>query len=155
MSTRDKLKSDMLIIARTDARQSHGFDEAYERLKGAVEIGVDVVFFEALQSRDECEKICKLMGDVPVLLNMVPGGATPSFSVAEAKAMGFRIMIFPGICLGPVISSVTEALQHLRENGTPLDVGGSVGVKDAFALCGLYECIEMDKASGGKAYSSV
>jgi 2-methylisocitrate lyase-like PEP mutase family enzyme len=145
----------MLIIARTDARQSYGFDEACERLKTAVEIGVDAVFFEALQSKDECERICKLMGDVPVMLNVVPGGVTPSLSVSEARTVGFRIIIFPVLCMGPIISSVTKELEHFYEHGQASDAGNSSKVRDAFDLCGLNECIELDKAAGGKTFSNV
>ena len=54
--TRDQLQSDMMIIARTDAAQKYGFDEAIERLNEAVKIGVDIVFFEALKSKEEAIK---------------------------------------------------------------------------------------------------
>src|SRR4051812_31919314 len=103
--TRDQLQSDMMIIARTDASQKCGFDEAIERLKEAVKIGVDIVFFEALKSREEAKKVCQIMGNVPVLLNMVPGGTTPDMTVEEARELGFQIMIFPVICLSVVATS--------------------------------------------------
>lgn len=75
VKTRNEIGSDMLIIARTDARQSYGFDEAVARLEGAVEIGVDVVFFEALASEDEAAKVCEIFkGKAATFLNMVPGG---------------------------------------------------------------------------------
>ena len=50
VTARNDLGSDMLIIARTDAKQTYGFDEALQRLQDAVEIGVDIVFFEAISS---------------------------------------------------------------------------------------------------------
>jgi len=70
----------MLIIARTDAKQTYGFDEAIERLSKAVEIGVDIVFLEALESAEEARKVCEVMkrSGTPVLLNMVPGGTLRS-----------------------------------------------------------------------------
>jgi 2-methylisocitrate lyase-like PEP mutase family enzyme len=145
----------MMIIARTDARQKNGFDEAIERLKEAVKIGVDIVFFEALQSKEEAKKVCQIMGDVPVLLNMVPGGTTPDITVEEAKEIGFRIMIFPGICLAAVATSVGRALDELQgERGAPQS-NGHTGVKSLFNLCGLQDCIELDKRAGGKAYADV
>lgn len=69
VAARDSLQSDICIIARTDSRQSLGFDEAVERLKEAVKIGVDIVFLEALQTKEECEKVIKEFAGFPVLLN--------------------------------------------------------------------------------------
>ena len=152
---RDQIQSQMLIIARTDARQTHGFDEAITRLQEAVKIGVDAVFFEAIESKEEARKVCQMMGDTPVLLNSVPGGATPDMTVAEATEIGFRIMIFPGLCIGPVMKSVAAELQHLKANGEASSNYLSEGPKVAFNLCGLQECIELDQAAGGKAYEGV
>ena len=157
VSARDQLKSDILIIARTDAKQTYGFDEAMERLNKAVEIGVDVVFFEALASVEEARRVCEAMKktNTPVLLNMVPGGVTPEISAKEAQEIGFRIMIVPGVCIGPVIRSVTAELEHLKEKGSVSSQNDREGVVKAFKLCGLEECIEIDRQAGGKAYDNV
>lgn len=153
--TRDQLQSDMLIIARTDARQTYGFEEAVERLTEAVKIGADIVFLEALQSRAEAKRICEIMRDVPVLLNMVPGGATPDMTVEEAKELGFRIIIFPGICLSVILGAVGKELDVLQSQGTSSKSEGTGGVKELFNLSGLQDCIELDKLAGGKAYANV
>jgi 2-methylisocitrate lyase-like PEP mutase family enzyme len=153
--TRDLLQSDMMIIARTDAAQKYGFDEAIDRLEEAVKIGVDIVFFEALKSKEEARKVCHIMGNVPVLLNMVPGGTTPDMTIVEARELGFRIMIFPGICLSAVATSVGNALDDLQgERGVPQS-NGHIGVKSLFNICGLQDCIELDKKAGGQAYADV
>lgn len=155
VNARDQLQSDIVIIARTDSRQTYGFDEAIERLQEAVRIGVDVVFLEALQTKEEMEAVCKIMAPTPVLLNVVPGGVTPEFTIEEAQAMGFRIIIYPGLCIEPIVESVArdlKTLQTSRKSSSNL-VGG--GVKTAFNLCGLQECIDIDKESGGKAYATV
>ncbi|KAJ9609220.1 hypothetical protein H2200_006992 [Cladophialophora chaetospira] len=152
---RDQLQSDIVIIARTDARQTYGFDEAIERLQEAVKIGVDVVFLEALQTKEEMEKVCKIMGDTPVLLNVVPGGVTPEYAVEEVSKMGFRIIIYPGLCIGPLLESVSKELKVLQTTGKASPKSSAGGVKEAFNLCGLQECIDIDKQAGGKAYSTV
>jgi 2-methylisocitrate lyase-like PEP mutase family enzyme len=146
----------MLIIARTDARQTYGLAEAVARLQEAVKIGVDIVFPEALQTREEMEEVCRLMGPTPVLLNVVPGGFTPEYTVEEAQKMGFRIIIYPGLCIGPVMESVARELKVLQTTGKsspPSTAAG--GVKEAFNLCGLQECIDIDREAGGKAYETV
>jgi 2-methylisocitrate lyase-like PEP mutase family enzyme len=155
VTARDQLQSDMLIIARTDARQTYGFDEAIERLQEAVKIGVDIVFLEALQNREEMEKVCKIMGDTPVLLNQVAGGVTPEYTIDEVSKIGFRVVIYPGLCIGPVIDAVNAELKHLKEGKrtSPKTLAG--GIKIAFNLCGLQECMDIDREAGGRAYDTV
>lgn len=146
--------SDIVIIGRTDSRQKLGFDEAIERLKEAVKIGVDVAFLEAIHSKEECKKVCEIMGDTPVLFNMVPGAGSPDLTVEEAKELGFRIIIFPGVCSSKVLSSVKESLGLLKLSGKE-EPYNSGGVQELFMTCGLGDCIEIDRMAGGKAYEGV
>lgn len=153
--TRNEIGSDMLIIARTDARQTFGFDEAVERLQEAIKIGVDVVFFEAMESEDEAAQVCKIFQNVPVLLNMVPGAVTPTMSVERAQQLGFRIMIHPGICFEPILKAVRHELDTLKKMGLPSEENASAGVKNAFNIAGLQECITLDQEAGGNSYATV
>lgn len=43
---RERLGSDLVIIARTDALQTDNFDEAIRRLRAAIAAGADVAFLE-------------------------------------------------------------------------------------------------------------
>ena len=45
---RERLESDLLIIARTDALQTDDFDEAIRRLRAAIAAGADVAFLEGV-----------------------------------------------------------------------------------------------------------
>ncbi|WPH05085.1 Hypothetical protein R9X50_00798400 [Acrodontium crateriforme] len=157
VTARNKIQSKMLLIARTDARQQLGFDEAIERLQDAMEIGVDIVFFEAMAFKEEANKICEIFKktDTPVLLNMVPRGVTTNLTAQEAQEIGFRLMIFPGLCIAPVIKSVTAEMEHLTTHGTLSAGNDGAGVNGAFDLCGLQECIGIDQTTGGKAYEKV
>ncbi|EXJ64332.1 methylisocitrate lyase [Cladophialophora yegresii CBS 114405] len=158
VSARNNLHSDMLIIARTDARQTYGFEEAVARLQEAIKVGVDVVFPEALQSHEEMAEMCRRMAPTPVLLNVVPGGVTPECTIEEARGMGFRVIIYPGLCISAVVESVAQELKTLKTTGTTSSrgsVGAGVSIKDAFNLCGLQECIDVDRQAGGKAYDTV
>lgn len=65
------------------------------------------------------------------------------------------MMIVPGVCIGPVISAVTAELEHLKANGAVSQRNDREGVVKAFNLCGLEECVEIDKRAGGTAYSTV
>ncbi|KAI9688130.1 MAG: hypothetical protein M1822_001636 [Bathelium mastoideum] len=153
VNARKDLDLDILIIARTDARQGLGFEEAYERLRRAVEVGADVAFPEALETKDEAAEMIRRLGDTPCLLNMVSNGVTPEITVEEGREMGFRIMIFPATAFEGAIVGVRNALEKLKNEGRqPLN---TAGIKHAFNLCGLQECIDLDKNAGGKTYSDV
>ena len=154
INAREKMQSDIVIIGRTDSRQNLGFDEAIERLKGAKEIGVDVVILEAIQSKEECKKVCEIMGDTPVLFNMVPGAGPFDLTVEEAKALGFRLIIFPGVCSSKVLDGVNQSLALLKSSGKEEAYNGG-GVQKLFKTCGLDDCVEIDRMAGGKAYEKV
>ena len=143
-----------MIIARTDALASLGFEVAVSRLKKAIEIGADVAFLEGLTTKDEAAKVCKELAPTPVLLNMVHGGVTPTLSVREAKEMGFRIVIFPALALNEVYKSVKGAFERLKDEGF-VAYGmekGDPSLKDLFGVCGLDEAMEFDRDAGGRMY---
>jgi 2-methylisocitrate lyase-like PEP mutase family enzyme len=153
VNARSDLGVDIMIIARTDSRQIYGFEDAYERLRGAVEIGADAVFPEAMESKEEAAEMVRRLADVPCLLNMVPSGVTPEITTEEAKEMGFRLMIFPAIGFEGAMHGIRSAFEKLKAEGRqPLT---SLGVKEGFELCGLQQCVDLDKRAGGKAYASV
>ncbi|CAM1507620.1 Fc.00g072610.m01.CDS01 [Cosmosporella sp. VM-42] len=145
---------DIVIIARTDALQSLGYDDARERLRKAIEAGADVAFLEGITTREEGKQICQDLAPIPVLFNCVPGGVSPELSVQEAKDLGYRIIIFPGIALSPVYEAVSEAALALKETGRAPPGKKGLPPKQVFEICGLKECMEFDMAAGGKLYSS-
>lgn len=150
---RTELGGDIVIIARTDAMQSLGYEAAISRLKAAIAVGADVAFLEGIRSKEEGRRACKELAPTPVLLNMVAGGVTPNITVAEARNMGFKIIIYPGFALGPVYSAVSAAAKELKETGDIRSVEGQTGSpKQVFSICGLNEAIEFDVAAGGNLY---
>jgi 2-methylisocitrate lyase-like PEP mutase family enzyme len=92
-----RASADTLIIARTDAVAVEGFDAAIDRAEAYVEAGADALFIEALRSVEELNTVAQRFKDrVPLLANMVEGGATPIQTASDLEAMGFSIVIFPG-----------------------------------------------------------
>jgi 2-methylisocitrate lyase-like PEP mutase family enzyme len=114
-TARDSIDSDIVIIARTDAFQSLGYKQAIQRLKAAHEAGADVAFLEGITSKDEARAVVRDMGSCPVLLNMVDNGTTPSISVAEAQAMGFRIIIFPLAGISTFLKAIEATYTKLKK----------------------------------------
>ena len=104
----DARRHDTLIIARTDAIAVEGFEAAMERAEMYVEAGADVLFVEAPRSTDELTTITeRFKGRVPLLANMVEGGATPITQASDLEIMGFDIVIFPG--------GIVRALAHAAQ----------------------------------------
>lgn len=156
---RDESGGDIVIIARTDARAGQdpegkgGFEEAVERLKGAAEIGVDGLFFEAMQTEDEMRRAIQECPKIPMLLNMVQGGKTPQVSNDEANKLGFRIVIWPCLGMEALIPAYQNALDVLKKTGKPPS-DQNMGPKALFEVCGLNELIAFDESVGGKAYNN-
>ena len=63
----------MLVIARTDARQTDGFEGAVRRGLAYGEAGADIVFLEALESETEMREACARIRK-PMMANMADGG---------------------------------------------------------------------------------
>jgi 2-methylisocitrate lyase-like PEP mutase family enzyme len=157
VNSRAKAGRDIVIIARTDALQTYGYDTALSRLKSAVKVGADVAFLEGITSKEQAKKVCEELAPTPVLLNMVDGGVTPHFTVAEAKETGFKVIIFPGFALEPVYRSVSAAAKELMETGDIMKtstVASTMGPRELFMVCGLKEAMEFDIAAGGSMYKN-
>lgn len=156
---RDESGSEIVVIARTDARAGKdtegngGFDEAVLRLKLAAEIGVDALFFEAFQGPEECEKAIAELPKLPVLLNMVPGGKTPIISNAEAKKLGFRLVIWPTASLEAVVPALDNVYKTLWDEDKVYQ-DNAMGPEKLFEVCGLKDLMAFDESVGGKAYSN-
>ncbi|KKK20432.1 oxaloacetate hydrolase class protein [Aspergillus ochraceoroseus] len=151
VNARCRSNGDIVLIARTDALQSLGYEEAISRLKGAIELGADVAFLEGVASKEQARQVCEALKPTPVLFNAVPGGVSPDLSVQEAQDLGFRIIIFPGLALEAVSTAVRSAVKQLKETGTqPVRAGSSP--RDLFNVVGLQEAVALDHAAGGKLY---
>lgn len=112
---------DLLLFARTDAREPLGLDEAIRRGHVYVEAGADVVFVEAPRDRAELEAVAGAF-DVPTFANMVEGGKTPLLDAPDLEAIGFDVVVYPLTGLFSATRAMNEAFETLRETGTSDDV---------------------------------
>ncbi|HEY8426659.1 MAG TPA: methylisocitrate lyase [Limnochordales bacterium] len=112
-----RARRDLLIVARTDARATHGFDEAVRRARLYVEAGADIIFPEALESEEEFAAFARAV-DAPLLANMTEFGKTPYIPARRFAEWGYRIVIFPVTTLRIAARAVEDALVALRDAGT-------------------------------------
>ena len=127
---------DLLIIARTDARAVTGLDDAIERGNRYAEAGADVIFVEAPQSMDEVQRIAREV-KAPLLANMVPGGKTPAVKFSDLERLGFRIVIYPAVCMGAAVAAIERSLARLRERETDWEEGPVLAPMDIFKKVGF------------------
>lgn len=111
-----RVDEDVLIIARTDARASEGFQEAIERAHRYAEAGADMLFIEALRTRSELADAVRPFA-VPLIANMVEGGKTPLLSAAELDGLGYRMALFANTALRTAVRSVQRAMALLQRDG--------------------------------------
>jgi 2-methylisocitrate lyase-like PEP mutase family enzyme len=112
---------DIAIVARTDARAPHGFDEALRRLAAFKAEGADLLFLEAPADEDELRRFAAEIG-APAMANLVPGGKTPVLSPARLRELGFAFAIYHQALFG-AIEAMKRAFAALAagdpEGGTP------------------------------------
>ena len=113
--------ADILILARTDARATHGFDEALRRMRAFEEAGADLLFLEGPRSIEEMEAFCRAVSR-PTVANMVEGGDTPLLPPVELEAIGYRIVAWPLTLLSAAVRAMERALEALASGRTPWEL---------------------------------
>jgi methylisocitrate lyase len=112
---------EFVIVARTDAIEPLGLDEAIRRGKEYRRVGADAIFIEAPRTVEDLEKIGKSV-DAPLVANMMEGGKTPLLSAEELRKLGFRLVVFPLSALFATTYAVREAFQALKKYGVTRSV---------------------------------
>ncbi len=108
--------SEFLIIARTDAIAVEGFEKALERGKLYSNVGADLIFVEAPETREQVEKIARAI-PTPKLINMFQGGKTPLIPLADLKEMGYQLVIIPSDLQRATIFAMQKTLEAIAKDG--------------------------------------
>lgn len=154
---RDRSGGDIVIIARTDALQGYGYDEALKRLRAAITAGADVAFLEGVKSVADAKQLCADLAPTPCLFNNVPGGVSPDLGVKQCKEVGYKLAIFPCLAFEMVYPAVRRAVRQLLDEGnvaSPDGDGRRYGPRELFQVCGLDDMVEFDQLAGGKSYAN-
>lgn len=115
----DAARTDMLIVARTDARAPEGLDAAIDRAHRYVDAGADVLFLEALESMPELERVGAEPFGVPLVFNRVEGGRSPELAAADVERLGFGVLLLPISLLLAATQAMQSALDEIVRHGTP------------------------------------
>jgi 2-methylisocitrate lyase-like PEP mutase family enzyme len=96
------------ILARTDARATHGLDEALRRCESFLKAGADILFVEAPRSEEELRRVALAFHGVPLVANLVEDGKTPLLRPSELGDLGYRIILYPISALLAVTGRLEE-----------------------------------------------
>jgi len=116
VDARREADADILILARTDARAVHGFDEALDRCRDFEAEGADIIFFEAPETETEMRRFCEAM-QKPCMANMVPGGKTPILPPQDLQSVGYKLALYPVVLMSSAITAMQAALAALKPDG--------------------------------------
>jgi methylisocitrate lyase len=142
---------DFVLIARTDALAVTGLDDTLRRCHAYVEAGADVLFVEALRSREEIERIVREV-HVPLLYNFVEHGKSPLLPVDELQRLGFKMVIFPGSIMLAVLPLVRQILAEIKQRGTTdVLLDRMTNVVELFETMGLSDMLALDARVAGGA----
>ncbi len=110
-----RLDPDTVIVARTDAREAHGIEEAIRRCRAYRDAGADILFVTSPEGEEELARSPREVG-APSLL-IVAWGAE-EMPLSKLGAMGFKIAVYPGDLQRISAFAMREAAKVLKDEGT-------------------------------------
>ena len=131
---------DIVIVARTDAKQAIGFQEALERAQAFSDAGADVVFIDALETEAEMRTFCVQVTGAYKMANMLEGGGkTPILKPDQLESMGFKLVAYPLSLLGVSINAMQNALKDLKQGQIPEQVPGFLDLQQVLGFPEYFE----------------
>ncbi|MDP3938802.1 MAG: oxaloacetate decarboxylase [Deltaproteobacteria bacterium] len=135
---------DFFIVARTDANQAVGLEEAIRRVKAARDAGADAAFVEAPNSIEELRAVASAVPP-PLVANMLERGITPLLTREELRELGYALAVCPLTGLYAAAKAMKEIFAELRANGTTRGALDKLITFDEFHdLVGLEEKYALD-----------
>ena len=133
--------SDFVVIARTDALQTHGWDEVEKRARAYRDAGADLIFADGLKSDADLDTYCERLAGLPLVFNGV-------FGVPDDLAARGIQLVLNGATFTASIGAARDAMQklaagqpvHRPEDGEALGkLLEQLGVSELFELSGRYK----------------
>src|SRR5215470_14861365 len=112
-----RIDRDLVIIARTDAIATNGFEDAMDRAAAYIEAGADMTFVEAPRTKEQIAEIPKRL-KAPQFINIVAGGLTPMIGLNELEAMGYSMILYANAALQASVAGMQKVLGHLKTHGS-------------------------------------
>ncbi|MDA7979791.1 MAG: methylisocitrate lyase [Pirellulales bacterium] len=130
--------SDLVILARTDARGVNDLEDAIERAKAFVQAGADWVFPEALQNKEEFAAFAQAV-NVPLVANMTEFGKSPLLTHHDLATLGYAAVLYPVTLLRLAMKQVEAGLGILKSAGTQESLLGQMQTRQE-----LYDLLDYE-----------
>jgi methylisocitrate lyase len=108
-----------VIMARTDALASEGFDKTIERCLAYEQAGADMHFIEAVTSLEDYHKFKQVL-QRPILANMTEFGKTPLHTTSELASVGVDLVLYPLSAFRAMNLAALKTYQEIKECGTQI-----------------------------------
>ena len=130
--------NDILIMARTDAIATRGLDDAINRMQIFSEIGADILFIEAVKSKDDMKRIIK---EVPGhhMINLIEDGDTPLLEINELEEIGYKIAVMPLTLMSASVKIMQECLKNMKNRVYNTNVSRFSELRDIVGFNEYYE----------------
>jgi 2-methylisocitrate lyase-like PEP mutase family enzyme len=112
-------ESGILLLARTDARPSRGFDEARRRIEDFVKEGADLFFLDSPQNEDEIRQSLEAGGGAPMMAVNAPAAKHFMPPDATLEKLGIKIVVYPQELLAAGVHAMRAALASLKGGPRP------------------------------------
>lgn len=123
-------KDSMFLIARTDAAEPNGLNDALRRSELYLKAGADAIYVEAEHSEKDLKRIGREFKGVHKVVNVFEGGGkSPWMSPKQLQDLGFNMALYPTTVLFRVAHAIQDALQTLRA-GKQMDSKRAMSMKE-------------------------
>ena len=129
--------ADILILARTDARATHGLAETIDRARAFADVGADITFLEAPLTEDEMRAYCALVPG-PKMANMLEQGETPLLEPEHLESISYKIVAYPLTLMSAAVRAMQDALAALRQGRSPDKLLDFVEIQDLAGFSQYY-----------------
>ncbi|KAL3724418.1 hypothetical protein ACJRO7_029569 [Eucalyptus globulus] len=145
LDARKESGSDIVIIARTDSRQAISLGESLWRSRAFADAGADVLFIDALASKEEMKAFCEISPSVPKMANMLEGGGkTPILNPLELEEIGYKLVAYPLSLIGVSIRAMQDSLAAIKGGRMP-PPGSMPSFEDMKEILGFNTYYEEEK----------
>jgi methylisocitrate lyase len=145
-AVRARRDPDFVIIGRSDAFRTDGYDEAIRRATALAEAGADMIMLFPNSHEDAVRAPEDLKG-IPLMFVNSEGDrrGRPILSAPELQDLGYKIAAFPLSLTNAAVAAVRDVLVELRDNGvievdheeriaTRKFIEDVIGLEEAYAL---------------------
>ena len=116
-ATSSRRDSQFVIVARTDARNVEGMEAAIRRARAYVAAGADMIFPEALESREEFAEFAQAIS-APLVANMTEFGRSPLIGFNELADLGYKAVLYPLTAFRAAMKAAETMLIALMRDGS-------------------------------------